>query len=137
MIDITFLLLIYFLVASRIDVDTTVLLPKAHTGTNVSAQRSVVITVARQPDGEARVYKGDGMVEGTQIDAAEPVLQASEIEDYVETSLQENSKATRVLVKAERGVKHRAVSRVAHAVGAVDLVHQRNIELHIAVLEIQ
>ena len=137
MIDITFLLLIFFIVASRMDIDTSVRLPSAYTGTAVSTRNSVVITVARQPNGAARVYKGDGMVTETQIDETERALQANEIVNYVQAGLLENVTATSVLIKAERGVKHREVSHVAQAVGAVDLVHQRNIELHIAVLETQ
>jgi len=42
-----------------------------------------------------------------------------------------NGKKT-VLVKAEKGVRHREVARVAEAVAAADA---ENIELHLAVME--
>ena len=51
MIDITFLLLIFFLVAARLDEDTPVELPPARHGTAVAVKSSVIITLA-EGDGE-------------------------------------------------------------------------------------
>ena len=45
MIDITFLLLIFFLVATRMDPRANIELPKARTGAAVSARNAVVFTV--------------------------------------------------------------------------------------------
>ena len=46
MIDITFLLLIFFMVASTSDVQTSVELPPARHGKGVSERDSVIITIA-------------------------------------------------------------------------------------------
>ncbi len=62
MIDITFLLLIFFLVASRMDADIQVSLPPARHGTAVATKNSVILTVAQGTGGQARIYKGDGAI---------------------------------------------------------------------------
>ena len=47
MIDITFLLLIYFLVAAKIEEQSSVELPPARHGEDVSAKNSIILTVLR------------------------------------------------------------------------------------------
>ena len=61
MIDIVFLLLIFFLVSSTPDKNTAVELPPARYGVGVSEKNSVVITVAK-PEGAGKtdVYLADG-----------------------------------------------------------------------------
>lgn len=116
MIDVTFLLLIFFLVASRIDQNTSVELPPARHGTAVSAKNSVVLTVAASPDGEALVYKADGRDEAQRITAVDPADQEDQIASYIEAGLTGPDAKPYVLVKAERRVKHADVVRVARAV---------------------
>ena len=61
MIDVTFLLLIFFIVASKMEESANVPLPPAVTGHPVLVKQSVVITVGEGPDdATAAVYKGDG-----------------------------------------------------------------------------
>ena len=126
MIDITFLLLIFFIVASRIDADTQVTLPAARHGTAVATKSSVILTLA---GGEpAVVYKGDGTVPGTELSSTDPEDQELEIADYVQLAMDQGKE--NVILKAEKDVKHREVSRVAKAIGLVD-----DSRLFVAVLE--
>ena len=61
MIDITFLLLIFFIVCSTMSASTAVELPDARHGTGVDERNSVIITIDAQGDGQApAVYLGDG-----------------------------------------------------------------------------
>ena len=126
MIDITFLLLIFFLVASIPDATSAVQLPPARHGKAVNPRTSVILTVAEGGGpGGASVYLGDGKV-GTPL-APDPAEQDALITSFV----RESYKST-VLIKAEKGVKHREVSRVAAAAARVE-----GIQLHLAVLEVE
>ena len=129
MIDITFLLLIFFLVCSTANVQSAVELPPARHGTGVSDRTSVVLTVAeRGGPGPALVYLADGK-KGKPLPEDED-LRAAEITQAVEQGMQEG-KST-VLVKAEKGVKHGDVWRVETAVGQVE-----GVRLYVAVLEVE
>ncbi|HYW78089.1 MAG TPA: biopolymer transporter ExbD [Thermoguttaceae bacterium] len=129
MIDITFLLLIFFLVASTADVQDSVKLPGARHGKGVSQKTAIIITVAeRGGPGSALVYLGDG-TKGEPL-PDDPSVQQEQIARAVQESV-DAGKPT-VLVKAARGVLHREVSRVAAAAGLVD-----DIQLHMAVMEVE
>jgi biopolymer transport protein ExbD len=128
MIDITFLLLIFFLVAARLDQDAPVELPPARHGTAVSVKSSVIITMAQGSGESADVYTGDGKAAERLLDAGELEAQSAAITQYVEEELA-NGKEN-VLIKAEKGVRHRDVARVSRAVG------QAGKDLYVAVLEV-
>ena len=129
MIDITFLLLIFFLVASTADVHTSVKLPNARHGKGVSERTSIIITVAeRGGPGPALVYLGDGTNSTPLTD--EPDAQQEQIAKAVQEAFDEGRST--VLIKAAKGVLHREVSRVASAAGLVE-----NIQLHLAVFEVE
>jgi len=129
MIDITFLLLIFFLVASIPDMQTAVELPPARYGLGVNPRTSVIVTIAeRGGKGAPLVYLADGKVGVPLPD--NPAEQEKAVEQAVEAGYAEGN-AT-VLVKAEKGVKHRDVSRISAAAARVE-----GIKLHLAVLEIE
>lgn len=130
MIDITFLLLIFFLVAARLDQEAPVDLPSARHGTAVAVKNSVIITLGLGDRGVATVYTGDGKSEARQLGTSDLDAQSDAITAYVSQELT-GSEKTNVLIKAEKGVRHRDVARVTEAVGKVD----RN--LYVAVLEVQ
>ncbi|MBX3412734.1 MAG: biopolymer transporter ExbD [Pirellulales bacterium] len=126
MIDMTFLLLIYFLVASSIDTQASADLPPAHYGKAVSQNSAVIITVGDTGGSRAAIYLGDGKA-GTPL-AGENEAQETQIRELVEQGMREG-KGT-VIIKAERGVPHREVTRVASAATTVEGIH-----LYIGVFE--
>ena len=128
MIDMTFLLLIYFLVASTIDSQAPAELPPARYGKAVSQNSAVIITVGDTGGKNAAVFLADGK-KGTPL-AGDNEAQDALIRGSVEQGLREG-KST-VIVKAERGVPHREVSRVASSAASVE-----GIRLYIGVLEAQ
>ena len=129
MIDITFLLLIFFLVASKIDESGAVELPPAEHGGGVSQKTTVIFTVAvAGADKPAKVFLGDG-TGGEQL-SDDPEEQKRAIAAAVEEGFNQGKEA--VLVKAERTVKHRDVARVAEAVGSAEV---DDVHLHLAVFE--
>jgi len=130
MIDITFLLLIFFLVASRMDADTQVQLPPADHGTAVAARNSVIITVAPGENDSVVVYRGDGTDENNRFSSEDLEMQEAEIREYVDEALNGPAAKEQVIIKAAKNVKHREVARVARAAGGAD-----GANLFVAVLE--
>lgn len=130
MIDITFLLLIFFLVAGIKDDQNIVQLPVARHGTSVSAKTSVVLTVGLGEGQQAQVYLGDGKSSETLVDGSDMVAQENAIESYVEQQLQDpQNPKTSVIIKAEKSIKHRDVARVTAAAA------RAGSDLFVAVLE--
>jgi biopolymer transport protein ExbD len=128
MIDITFLLLIFFLVSSTPDPQKYVALAPARYGDAVSMRACTIITLGfRSDSGPADVYTSDGKID-TQLLPDDLTEQESRIRDWVEEGILQQR--TDVLLKAEMGVPWREVARVARVAGEVE-----GVRLHDAVLE--
>ena len=127
MIDITFLLLIFFLVCSTPDQDTAIEMAKARHGKGVGERNSVIITISDEGVDTAPVYLADGMV-GEPL-PTDPEIQKEKIAEAVETGRRDHAKEN-VLIKADRNVAHREVSRVIKAVSRVE-----GAKIFLAVLE--
>lgn len=129
MIDITFLLLIFFLVASKMDQAGDVTLPPAKHGVTVSVDNSVVLTIKAGSDGKGLIYKGDSsdsanLISGDEEERAEAIVA------YVDEIMLGEAKEY-VLIKAAKDVQHKVVSQVAQAIGKSVAAES----LHVAVLE--
>ena len=127
MIDMVFLLLIFFMVCSTMDRTSSVHLPPAFFGSAVSPRFSTVITV----DGEgpnAVIYLGDGThtlpLSGSREEQEDAVTRA------VEEAYREGR--TAVILKAARGLRRGEVARIEAAIARAGAV-----TLHIAVFEQQ
>jgi len=127
MIDITFLLLIFFLVTSTPDEDTAVILPEALHGDAVSQLESTIFTIGEAPGDVAPVYAADGKIDSAILPEIDEQRDAS-IREAVQAGLGENK--TNVIIKADRGVAYRHVAAVIDSVSRVD-----GINLHLAVLD--
>lgn len=128
MIDCTFLLLIFFTVTSTPDAQTALNLAPAKYGVGVSQRDSIIISIADNGESQpASVYLADGKV-GEPLSGT-PADQEAAIRKAVEEGLAEGKKD--ILIKAEQGVLHRDVSRVAAAAGGVS----DTVKLNLAVME--
>ena len=117
MIDITFLLLIFFLVASKSASQTAVDLAQARHGTGVNHRNAVIVTLAeRSSPGGALVYLADGCVGEPLPD--DPKLQCRQIVEAVRHGVDTNK--TAVLLKAAKGVLEGEVARVSAAASEVE-----------------
>ena len=125
MIDITFLLLIFFLVASKMDPNSAVQLPKARHGTAVVEKNSVVIIMSDGGE-NALVARENGDPFSGDVAQME-----NEVRDYVDAGFAEGKQF--VLIKAEKQIKQREISKVAKAIGLAPDAQN----LHIAVMETQ
>ena len=127
MIDVTFLMLIFFLVTSTPDQQTAIELPPALHGEAVSQLESVIFTIAEGGLDNAPVYEADGKVPEFAL-SDDLDTQAEQIREAVEKGFLENK--TDVVIKADRGVTYRNVARVISSVSQVE-----GIKLHLAVLD--
>jgi biopolymer transport protein ExbD len=127
MIDMTFLLLIFFLVCSTPDQATSIELAKARYGKGVGERNSVIITISDEGVDSAPVYLADGMI-GDPL-PNDPEEQSDMIVAAVETGRRDQNKEN-VLIKADRNVAHREVARVIKAVSRIE-----GAKIYLAVLE--
>lgn len=127
MIDMVFLLLIYFLVASTPDKSTAIELPKAMYGDSVAQLNATVFTVGEGGLDSAPVFNGDGKIPGTEL-SSDLDQRANEIKEAVEKGFRDDK--TDVVIKADKGVLYREVDRVLTAASRV-----AGIKIHLAVME--
>ena len=127
MIDITFLLLIFFLVCSTPDQQSAIELAKARHGRGVGEKESVIITLAAGGVDAAPVFLADGRV-GTPL-PSDLEEQQELIIEAIQAGRRESNKDN-VLIKADRNVAHRDVARVIQAASKVE-----GSKIHLAVME--
>ena len=127
MIDMTFLLLIFFLVSSTPDQQTAIELPKALHGRGVSQRNSVVLTIGYGGVEGAPVYVADGRIAGTEL-ADDVETRANQVRELIAKGFRENK--TNVVIKADKSVSYREVARIVKAASGVE-----GVQIHLAVLE--
>jgi len=131
MIDITFLLLAFFVVVSKMDPTTIVNMPKAKYGDSVPEQTAVILVVEASDEDTPLVYKGK-----SKNDAAKCSGQIEDIEqqlsDFVKDEMANNPLKTAVIIKAEKRVKYRHLDIVKRAVSGV--LNEENV-IHIGIEE--
>ena len=127
MIDITFLMLIFFLVASTPDQQTAVELPEANHGVSVSQLHSTLFTVGEGGLDYAPVYAADGKIPEFQLsdDLSERNRQ---IRTAGEKGFLENK--SNIVIKADKTVAFREVARVIKEVSKIE-----GVKIHLAILE--
>lgn len=114
MIDIVFLLIIFFLVCSTMGRSSLVQLPKARYGVGINPKTSTVLTLAGM-ENEVTVYLGDGTT-GRAL-PADPQQRDADIREAVERGLHEGRPD--VVIRADRRLHHGEVSRVAGVAASV------------------
>lgn len=120
MIDITFLLLIFFIVASKMDETANVTLPTAVASDAIPTKQAVIITVGPGADDDsAAVYKGDSTDPANLFDSSDTDTLENEIEAYVEETTSLDPNIIYVVIKGEADVKHKHISTTAKAAARV------------------
>lgn len=114
MIDVVFLLLIFFLVCSTIGQTTSVQVPKAKLGVAVNPIQSTLFTISGM-EGEPSVYVGD--VASGRLLPNDHELQAAEIVQSVEKGVREGK--VRVMILADRRLFHGEVARISAVAASV------------------
>jgi biopolymer transport protein ExbD len=124
MVDLVFMMNIYFLVCWITSALAEVDLPPARHGKAVDGDMAVTFTVTREKGQPPMFYVGERKV-GKE-------LALNEISARVGMAVEEGQKAGKnvVLIKAERGVRFKDVARVATAAAEI-----KGMKLHLAVME--
>lgn len=142
MIDITFLLLIYFLVAAKIEEQASVELPPAQHGEDVSSKNSIILTIVKGDD-FAKVYRGNAAGNESIFKGSTMEEQEEQIRLYVAQGIAGDKPFTspqnKIFIKAEKGLKQREVARVIKALSTTpegDPLPDE-VKIHWAVLENQ
>ncbi len=130
MIDVTFLLLAFFVVVSNMDPQKAMDLPKASYGDSVPDKNCVTLVVTPGESGEGSlIYKGPSMDKNSIVPAGEPDAVESEIGDYVEDQLSKFPTLEYVMIKAEGDVTTGTVEMVKRGVARSGLAATRKIQI--------
>ena len=128
MIDVTFLLLAFFVVVSRMDPQVAVALPLASYGESVPDKNCVTLIVVMDESGEkTEIYKGRSMADDTKVADGDEESQEDSITEYVENELSSHPTKTAILIKAEGSVKTGMVELVKRGVSRSELAETRKI----------
>jgi len=128
MIDITFLLLAFFVVVSKMDPQAAVDLPKASFGLSVQDKECVVLIVAKDESGaQTNVYAGRSKDPELAINGADPEDTEEAIGNYVQEQLSSHPELTSILIKAEGNVRVGDVETVKRGVAKAELSASRQI----------
>ena len=122
MIDITFLLLAFFVMVSKMDPQLPVNLPQALNGDVVPEKNCVVLVVLKgEGDDDYTIFKGRTKSGSDAVVGDNPIEQEEQIAQYVEDTLSRNPKIQAILIKAEGDVKAGAVETVKRGVAGSEL----------------
>jgi biopolymer transport protein TolR len=112
MIDVTFLLLIFFMVTSTMQSQAETNVPPAKHGVGADANESIMITVLAEPGGgPGRILLGDNG--GTEVTSMELV------KAYVRAGASDKKL---VIIKADRDVTHGRVSEILKALADMEQI---------------
>jgi len=133
MIDVTFLLLAFFVVVSKMDPQAAVNLPVASYGASIQDKSAVtlIVVVDRDDANKAAIFKGTSMGDDTQIPAGDSEAQEEAIAAYVEDELFAFPSKDAILIKAARKVKTGMVEMVKRGVGQSELAQSRKLYIGI------
>lgn len=109
MIDVTFLLLIFFMVTSTMQPDSALEMPPAQTGTGVDLEQSIVVSLALE--GNDVVYIA-GEPDQPQVDGLDELMA------YVEQMIDQGK--SKIIIKADRDVAHGEVRKLAQELNTRD-----------------
>ncbi len=132
MIDITFLLLAFFVMVSKMDPQLPVSLPQALNGDVIPDKNCVVLVILKgEGDDEYTIYKGRTKSGADAVVGDDPIEQEEQIADYVEQTLSRNPEIMKILIKAEGDVRTGAVETCKRGVAGSELGLTR--QLYVAV----
>lgn len=134
MIDITFLLLAFFVVASKMQEQAPIALPYAKHGAAIAAKDAIMINIEQaSADVEGLFYLGRTMEPGQGIEESSEDLE-EQITEFVAGELAKNDKVQFVLVRAGFETRMKNISLAKKAANKA-FPEDREITIHVAVNE--
>lgn len=134
MIDITFLLLAFFVVASKMQEQAPIPLPYAKHGEAIAAKDALMINISQDaPDVDALFYLGRSIEPGQGIFETDEELE-ERIAEFVERELAQNDKTKYIVIRAGHQVRMRNM-KVAKRAANRGVPEGREVTIHAAVNE--
>ena len=128
MIDITFLLLAFFVVVSKMDPQQAVDLPKATFGVSVQDKDTVVVIVGKAEGAtENQVFLGRSKEPAIAVASTDPADIEEAVGEYVQGQLSANPEKDSIMIKAEGDVKVGLVETVRKGVAKSELAESRKL----------
>jgi biopolymer transport protein ExbD len=113
MIDLTFLLLIFFILTSKMTGEKTYDIPPAKNGSSVPTKNCVSVLVSRGNGDVPVVARGNGAAF-----SEDPEQQSAEIAEYIQMAL-DSGRKSEVLVRAEGNVTSGQMKQVKQAISQI------------------
>ncbi|MEW4488115.1 biopolymer transporter ExbD [Thalassoglobus sp. JC818] len=123
MIDVTFLLLIFFMVTSNMKKAATVHIPPARHGQGIALSKSTVLTIFNT-DGEPEIYLSDGTKENGPVTP-------EEVTAYVNAGIPEGK--LNVIIKADSELPSGYVEEVARAANNTE--NEAELKFYVGVMD--
>lgn len=128
MIDITFLLLAFFIVVSKLDAQVPVTLPKAISGSTIAEENCVVFVVtADTPGGQAKIFKGQSLDGATRVVSEGGLDIEAEITAYVEQEISNRPTVEAILIKGSGDVRSGDIDTIKRGVAGSELALKRQL----------
>lgn len=116
MIDVTFLLLIFFMVTSTMKEPATADVPPARHGVGTDASEALIVTVFRGEGGD--IVQVD-LPDGTR-QTLEELEKSRSLTTLVKTAMESEPPKTDVILNADRDLTHGTVRAVSRMIGEVE-----------------
>ena len=128
MIDITFLLLAFFVVVSKLDAQIPVSLPTATSGTTIAEENCVIFVVTvDEPGGQARIFKGQALDGASELASDNALDIEAEVADYVETEISNRPTVEAILIKASGDVRAGDIETIKRGIASSELGLNRKV----------
>jgi biopolymer transport protein ExbD len=109
MIDMTFLLLIFFILTSKMTAEQTYALPMAKHGDALPTKSCIILNVRSAGDSAAVISRAD-----ETVFSDDPEQQAAEVGEYIQQGF--NMRKTEVLIRADGTVRNGEIKRIKEIV---------------------
>lgn len=128
MIDITFLLLAFFVVVSKMDAQVPVPMPKAISGGAVAEENCVVIVVTTESaGGPPTIYKGLSTDPSAQVTSEGALDIEAEIAEYVENEISNRPTVEAILIKGAGDARTGDIETIKRGVAGSELALSRKL----------
>ena len=128
MIDITSLLLAFFVVVSKMDAQIPVSMPKASSGGAIAEENCVVLVVTTESaGGESKIYKGQSTDTSALVSAESVLDKEAEIGEFVENEISNRPTVEAILIKADGNVRAGDIELIKRGIAGSDLALNRRV----------
>ena len=117
LVDVAFLLLIFFMMTAKVGMKSDVEQPRALTGEAVKSSQAVIILAKTSTVGEAALYRGDSTADADLIEG-DLKTQEVEIQRYIEHEVVQRPEITGIIIKGDKRLKQKYVAMISRAANA-------------------